>query len=248
MREHSLPSLTQQAVCNQDIVLPKYVFVPFWGDGTWFYKYVREAAQLQITSGTNDTGACPQKKSDAGVAGTKTLAIVGGVLGGVILVLSGTLAWCGFKLFQLRRENERRDLASEPYAPSPVSQAQRPQSAVTFAQYSPVEMHSPSPVPQSAPQLISPPQPQPPQPQHQTQSHSQYISSRPIKSAYPAPPNLQDHSPSPLEHRSRVAGPRPPLRSATSNSTSGGSSGSPSHESRSGSARASLLPPSYYVR
>ncbi|KAG9086599.1 hypothetical protein FRC07_013047, partial [Ceratobasidium sp. 392] len=108
---------------------------PFWGEGNWFYKYVMETAQLQITSGTNDTGVCPPKKSDVGVTGTKTLATVGGVLGGVIVVLSVALAWCGYQLFQLRREKEKCELAPETFAPSPLFQAQQ-QPAATYGQYS----------------------------------------------------------------------------------------------------------------
>ncbi|KAG9086730.1 hypothetical protein FRC07_012997, partial [Ceratobasidium sp. 392] len=225
---YSLSSLTQQAACNQGILLPKYLFRPFWGDGNWFYKYVMEAAQLQITSGTNDTGACPLKKSDADVAETKTLATVGGVLGGVILILLGALTWCGYQLFQLRRENERRELAPEPFAPSPLFHAQQ-QPAITYGQYSrkshtilarqlkpdmraAVETQSPIPSPQQVSPIIPQPQPQQqsqPQPRSQSQPQPQYINSRPIKPAYPAPPNLQDHAPGPLEYASRVAGPQP---------------------------------------
>ncbi|KAJ1302832.1 hypothetical protein OPQ81_003136 [Rhizoctonia solani] len=132
----SLPDNVQTAVCRQDIKLPSFLYNLFWVDGAWFYEYSKGTAQLDMSSGNNNTGLCPTSSSSAvpTATGTGTLsptsqpssssqsntpvgAIAGGVVGGVVLLAAAV--FLGF--FISRRRKDKRgviDLTEENKSPS----------------------------------------------------------------------------------------------------------------------------------
>ncbi|CUA72879.1 hypothetical protein RSOLAG22IIIB_05067 [Rhizoctonia solani] len=130
----TLPDTVQTAVCRQDIKIPSFVYNLFWVTGDWYYEYSKGSAQLDISSGKNDTGLCPKASSSSStVSATESIiptsqptssesnvpvgAIAGGVVGGVVALAAAVLL--GF--FISRRRKGRRgviDLTEENKSPS----------------------------------------------------------------------------------------------------------------------------------
>ncbi|QRV80514.1 hypothetical protein RhiJN_08529 [Ceratobasidium sp. AG-Ba] len=225
----SLPNSVQPRACEIGLDIPKYAYQPFWSGGNWFFKFLKEVAWLQITSGTNSTGVCSVKADSA--SESRALATTGGALGATIMVLLAALIWCWLKLAELRRENEAYEMVPHSSAPELLFQAQsRPM--VSFSPYAAiVPPRSPSP----SPPVITQPRPR-----------TKHNPPRPTKLTFPAPPNLQDHAPNTLpagySHQARLAGPTSPILRTGETGASWRLEGA----GVGGDDRASLLPPSYY--
>ncbi|CCO34261.1 hypothetical protein BN14_08355 [Rhizoctonia solani AG-1 IB] len=131
----TLPDTIQTAVCRQNIKVPSFLYGLFWDDGAWFYEYSKGSAQLDISSGKNDTGICPTPSpttSTVSSTGTTTPtaaptssesntpvgAIAGGVVGGVVALAAAVLL--GFFISRRRRNRGVIDLTEENKAPSPT--------------------------------------------------------------------------------------------------------------------------------
>ncbi|CAE6469910.1 unnamed protein product [Rhizoctonia solani] len=122
----SLPNDVQTAVCQQNIKLPAFLYRLYWNTGDWFYEYTKGAAQLDISSGKNDTGICltlnPSGSTTitAGTAATSQPislssisvgAIAGGVAGGVALFAAAI--FLGFYLSKRQKNKAIIDLMEE---------------------------------------------------------------------------------------------------------------------------------------
>ncbi|CAE6477383.1 hypothetical protein ACGC1H_007618 [Rhizoctonia solani] len=145
----TLPDTVQTAVCRQNIKLPAFVYNLFWVTGDWFYEYSKGTANLDISSGKNDTGLCPKATSSSSTVistGTATPtaqpsssesstpvgAIAGGVVGGVVALAVAVLL--GFFISRRRRsrggvidltdENKSSSGTFEPYNIPPGAIAQ----------------------------------------------------------------------------------------------------------------------------
>ncbi|KAF8713652.1 hypothetical protein RHS03_00606, partial [Rhizoctonia solani] len=165
----TLPNTIQTAVCRQNINIPKFTYDLFWGDGSWFYEYSKGSAQVDISSGNNNTGECPAPSSttsmipttgttqptststaDPGSASTTPVgAIAGGVVGGVVALAAAVLL--GFFISRRRKsrgvidlteENKGSSVTFEPYNLAPATTAQP--GIVAIASYA-----TPAPAPSS---------------------------------------------------------------------------------------------------
>ncbi|CAE6469917.1 unnamed protein product [Rhizoctonia solani] len=146
----TLPTDVQTAVCRQDIKIPAMLYNLFWTTGDWYYEYTKGSAQLDISSGKNDSGICPKSSASSTVStaistgtasaseptssasSTPVGAIAGGVVGGVVLLAAAVLL--GFFISRRRKdkggvidlteENKPPSVTLEPYNISPGNTAQ----------------------------------------------------------------------------------------------------------------------------
>lgn len=133
----TLPDTVQTAVCRQNIKIPSALYNLFWVTGDWFYEYTKGSAQLDISSGKNDTGLCPtpspsaSSSAPANTGSTTTTptpqstsesstpvgAIAGGVVGGVVALAAAVVL--GFFISRRRKSNSGViDLTEEGKPPS----------------------------------------------------------------------------------------------------------------------------------
>ncbi|KAG1722452.1 uncharacterized protein EDB91DRAFT_1256074 [Suillus paluster] len=72
--DQSLPSIVQQAVCNENIKIDNFLYNrSYWSDGSWFYRWTVEYAQEQQIANNNNTfTVCPNQVSPSASLPTST--------------------------------------------------------------------------------------------------------------------------------------------------------------------------------
>ncbi|EJD37136.1 hypothetical protein AURDEDRAFT_173770 [Auricularia subglabra TFB-10046 SS5] len=129
----SLPRLTQRAVCNTGLDLPKFLYDVWWQDGSWFGVWTHDLGLHEKLAGAGVSGQCNDTASDTATnktpdAATRsgssseqlpgdTTAIVGGVLGAAIILLLGLCAFLLLRVSSLKRKVRQLRHASLGVAP-----------------------------------------------------------------------------------------------------------------------------------
>ncbi|CAE6491019.1 unnamed protein product [Rhizoctonia solani] len=166
-KNDSLPDQVQKAVCNTGLKIPSYAYRPSWiSTGEWFSYYVRQAAEIQINSGENDTsarcnGLFANNTSNISTPQSGIYIPMGGVvgiaIGGFVLLCLSLVAGSFFgrwlarrgknkEMVDLMEEDNRPEIAYEPYpyttsatqpiAPGPILHDIHDDSEWAYSSYS----------------------------------------------------------------------------------------------------------------
>ncbi|KAJ3719292.1 hypothetical protein EV361DRAFT_947354 [Lentinula raphanica] len=139
VKNQTLPTAIQSAVCNEEVKLFDSLYSLFWTDGSWYYMYTEQSITKAIASNNNNTfthcasttlnntssaSSTPSSGSSNG-SSSHSSKLSGGAIGGIVVgTIAGAvgmilLMWfCWWKRKEGRKAPKPEDKI-EPFAPSP---------------------------------------------------------------------------------------------------------------------------------